>query len=832
MMERLANFLFRYGKIVLALWVVVTLIFVPLAVGSFQHYGNSFNSQDSETEEGEQIIEKYFEKPDWDLYEMPLLVINYESGEAYEQINSPYGVLTEFVRSYFTDPDVSNPDFVEEWALKLDSSKSFNTIIEVTDDTQHGIYVIEFVYGTLMTDSEIDDDVPNLRHAISQMIDAFVFQAHGTKALFGTYLTGTNVIYHDSDVAIQNTSVISIIVIVIFVVILAGLFLGSVMSTIIMASTTVISLIVSMGFTFMINYFHSLPLVFVGSMVVVVIAITFTQSVYIITTYRNELLSSKNDKPGSLSATVCKCGTTIFEIGLCLFVCCLLMTLIGNYYIASLGICLMVGLVVSVLVSLLVTPSLIGLTKNELFWTNNSNDKIKWKPMRFIYKKAGKAFSKIYHFMEHISLRTSKIIAVSVVALTLVSAVYVATSSPFNDESTDLTASFTVGESDEGLEILEKYSCGGLINPYDVAIEYKNPVGTVVRNSVLIADYYELHWNMEMDFDELYALRDKIKSSDPDNISFVCSPESWDYLVDYAKTVGGKSDYGEIIDYILYDYLPDENPVVASALEQYIDYIRSVLSDEIIVDSGAPIIDYVMNVGYGTAGYHMVSSGDLIVTHVAFLVGTKLSSTAMRTMTTTDNLDRAVSDFVSKSSDMKDYWIIGSACTYGNIARNVFQIYFPILISMFAAAILILAFIYRSVSTALITVLVTLVSLILSLAIMRFVLYFSEMESMSLFVLLIAPVFSLSFGLWFGHISISTFSEKGPVRKARKNLTPLILITVATTVVACIPFMCSGVAIVAQTGAVFALIATIDVFVIRILLSPALWKLNKTYLRK
>ena len=211
--DKLAEGIIRHHKAILALWVVILVCAVPLALkaGSVMYYDTSdMAGEDSESVKGLQIINDYFPQSSTEATSMPLLVMYYEDDTGLTDAGSFVGYLN-MRASEFVDGS-GNPKLTG--IIPMDPQSK---------DDGTGILMAGIVYAP--SDLDISADTPHLRDFIGGCLKDYV-ENNGDVG-FEQYVTGSQAIGYDAEVgSVQDLQRIDPFTILLILV-LVGLFFRS-----------------------------------------------------------------------------------------------------------------------------------------------------------------------------------------------------------------------------------------------------------------------------------------------------------------------------------------------------------------------------------------------------------------------------------------------------------------------------------------------------------------------------------------------------------------------------------------------------------------------------
>lgn len=812
MLGRFADFVSRYAKVILAVWVVLMLVLFPAAYKCFDNMQVSTLGYSDESAEGEEILEKYF--PGTAISNNPVLVVSYDSPNGRAQLLEQGDFQTKLI-DWFSDIRHI------EWLKKLDSERPV-FIMKSETGASKGILVFGFTYDSNRSFDFVVDDTANLRDAIDSVVSEYLDDLGVKTKYFSTSITGNPAIYYDSGKDIGNTSKFVVIVVLLIALLLMGLFFGSVMTSIITTVSIAFSGVLSMALIYLFSKMFIIPSLIWLVVMSLTIALSFVHCVILISVYRKHILSGA-DKDDAIRHTVMNAGRIFIVSGLCIFVCGLIFALYDSSIIRALGISLALSVVATVATSLVIPAVLICVTKNEMFWMNSTDGTFKSKLIEKYYPSVTNAFDKVSSVSDRMSSRRCIAIISVISIIAVASAGYVVV---FSNESSsyDITSSIITGESDRGLSELEEYGYGGIFQPYSIVLESKNDFGTISESIPFVSDP-AINWSAFMTplIKELDGLVDSIYLSDAENIMSVVSVEVWKNLVQEAKDAG-KTESAEIINYIG-QTLKEKDQMAYNAFQYELDRLRTVYlkSDNDIVNDCGPQMDYAMNMWLGDIGYYEDSEGVLHIKYVCVDVFTKGVCTTQRSIQTTDAIKDVVSSFMKDTKFFSNNWLSGVGVSFSNTDKEISNGYaFLVIIAIILSFVIIWA-VEKDLAVPIAITVSSIIGVTISSAIIDICLPLMSSGSSKL-TLLLMPLFCLMFCVLFGYLQIAMMRECGSISEMKKSFNPAIIVSAVVIALSSLLFFFSALEFVAQIGFSIAVIMLVDSLLIRMLFSPAVWE--------
>ncbi len=813
------------GKIILAVWVVAALILVPPAAKMLEPMGGNIESladSDSESAKASEVISAYFDDPYVDEFRIPLLVVEYHVRDGYRQLigDEEAGIpaYSDYIQSRFAKS--------EEWSKKLDLVRGGVAVLAEDMGLSSGAMVLGILYNENYSGDDMMDDTQALRDAVASFTSDYMHELYEPEAFFSAYLTGNPALSDDTNYEFSDMALYAFIIALVLTLILTGLFFGSGVSTLIMFASMVPPVIATTAALFGVA---SMTSVFVVSAILVLIAtmvLCFVNCLYVISVYRREL-AKLGDMDRAMESTVEWTFAPIASTSVCLFFCAVTLSFVGSGEFEAIGACLAFATMISLVSSLTIPASLIRLTRNELFWTADAGSRRMPKGIDRAYTRIGSAFGR---FIAGVSRATSHhgmaVIAVAA-CLGVCCAGYLADQENYDDKLPyDMADSIATGDSRLGLEVLESYGLGGILDPYSVVLGYGHPLGTLSGDGSLAM----LEWSDEASVAEASALAEALAASDPENIASVITVVTWQDLLSRAGYSAG-DDPEEALSKVR-AIVEEIYPTLAGEYDRTVAGLVAAGSTyQEILDSGGPYMDYALNMALGTVGYEMLSDKSEAVTHLMIRVATRESAVSGRSLETSEKISSAVSDF-KEGSAADEILIAGAGMIYREFmdsADSGFIKSVPPVLLMFLIVMSIASSVGTAARGAVTTVLSGLVSLCLASILMEMI---WGSVSMAVQVFMITVCFLM--GSWFNAVQENRIAhcrkEGMGWREASStmllSLQP-VLVMAALVLSGCFAVFCfSDIRMLSQLGLAVVLCILVDAFFVRTFVSPAIWSLK------
>ncbi len=822
MFSELADSISARGKVILAIWIVAVLILFPPAVKSFEEMGYGIDDMAdprSGSAEADRVLSTYFDDPAVDPERTPYIVISYDSATGYRQLQG--------------DSDVDLPSYVQylrssllkdtDWITKLDVTSGALNVVRTYGTEDSGAMLLSISYASSYSASDVMEDTGNLRDKVAEVTDSYLYELYEREAGFSVYVTGDAAVTYDMSVTSASAFIATAILAILVTLILTGLFFGSATSSFVVLSSISLSTIVTMAAVF--GYCSLFGVFFVPGFLtfISVMAMSFCHSVYVVASYRRWIMSGM-DRDKALTEAVKHTSGPIATTSMCILVCMLVLALVEDGAVGTFGLCMSTGAVVTMLVSLTVPASLIHVTRNELFWSAESDGRVRFRFMRRFYGDVDGFFRRASAaVVRFTSTRGTVVLAIAVLATA--GGVYYLSENGSNDETPyDMSDSLATGESKTGLDVLKGYSDGGMLHPFTVVVGYDDPVAKITMDS----SGNRLEWTSADAVSNLNRLSDSLRSSDPDNVVRITGVFVWNDLVAEAQA-GGLTDYREIIQYIG-DAVGSIDGSLTPLFEESIAKLRlKGNTSEKIVTTCGPYMDYSVNIALGTIGYEMLASKEVVVSHLAMKVYTAESPVCVRSVQTIDSMESVLDSF-RHSDGIEGAWLGGAGVVYDETMDDMESGFIHAAVVVLVTLLVVLSLVTISVSVPFRAVVTTAMGAVFSLCVTD-ILMREIWGSLSLTVQVVMLAVCITLGIWFNMVQ-----EQHIIWCRRHGMTwtqassdlmvglqPVIGMTSIILAVCFGSYCFSGIQMLSQLGFALALCVLIDAFAVRTLVSPAMW---------
>ena len=715
--DKLAEGIIRHHKAILALWVVILVCAVPLALkaGSVMYYDTSdMAGEDSESVKGLQIINDYFPQSSTEATSMPLLVMYYEDDTGLTDAGSFVGYLN-MRASEFVDGS-GNPKLTG--IIPMDPQSK---------DDGTGILMAGIVYAP--SDIDISADTPNLRDFIGGCLKDYI-ENNGDVG-FEQYVTGSQAIGYDAEVgSAQDLQRIDPFT-VLLILILVGLFFRSFITsatppiTIGVAFAVVLALIYGIGQV--LNVFFITEMMLLVSMM----GAGCDYCIFIIARYREELRSGK-DHHAALHEAIKWAGESISISGASVIIGFGAMFICSFSMVSTMGICLALGIIVALLAALTLIPSILAVVGDKIFWPSTM-ERMERKGLdgRGWHARCGRIGHAYFERSSRFSLKHAKAILI-VTVLVSVPAAYVAMTS---ETSYDMISSMENGDSGKGMELIGEYADQGMVMPDYAVMKLNESIANITVTGYNTGyGMYEgtLEWTDEWSkedgiADKIHKLCDSIIEEDggaDGNISYAYGPFMWSRAVADAMASGttdpktilamaAGSAHGTTAQYVGY--------AVRAMVQAYMG--GGATEEEAmwgVIKNGAPSIDFIANCNGTIIGGEYAEGGKMVVdptvtkgaNYICLTVATHEAAMSTRSMESIDSMTSALNAFEKENPELvEDVWITGGAAVMYEVSKIIGDEFIKIEILVVVLIILMLFLVmksytipFRSVATILMSI--------------------------------------------------------------------------------------------------------------------------------
>lgn len=452
MFAKLANFIEKYSKVIIALWIVALVCSVPFILKSdevLEYDLTQMSGLDSESTDGQKLIDTEFSNS-VDLSE--ILVIKYNSADELKQAKALFAEFSNLLHAKYGD-DVKAAYYGEYGKVNPAESGISMIAIEAADNIS------------------ISKETGNIRDVVSEA-NANVAKTFNSSTLT-TYVTGNSAINYDTEIS-SNKDIAKIDPLSIALIfILLGLFFCALVTAVMPPA------VVGMAFGVALTGLYGIGCI-MGVFYITKVLILVTMlgagcdySLFIISRYRDELKHGA-DHSTALKTSVQWAGESVFTSGLSVIIGFGALSICSFSMVRSLGIVLALGIVIALVAALTFTPALINLIGEKVFWPANIDkyNKIDRGESTGVYATICKLSKKYFAWVAHVTRKYAAVIVVVGIVL-MAPMVYIFATS---DDSADMISIMPDSESIDGLNTIMGEADGGMIMPTYIVLELNDSI--------------------------------------------------------------------------------------------------------------------------------------------------------------------------------------------------------------------------------------------------------------------------------------------------------------------------------------------------------------------
>ncbi|MFA6803595.1 MAG: MMPL family transporter [Candidatus Methanomethylophilaceae archaeon] len=632
--DKLANFITKHPKSIIAIWIVALLVALPFAMqsGNVLDYDmTTMSGSESESTIGLEIMDENFNSG---VSTNTIMVIPYGSSDDLTlvagMVNATNGLQEHLDEHYGTNAVIASD--MGAYNKNGDSSVS-------------GIYLI----GITFNDSDLNtvDETANIRTIVDQTTAALGIEDH-------VYVTGSSAITYDTKTSatddISKIDPFSILLIII----LLGLFFWAIVTAGVPPATVGMAYGLVLALLFFIG--GVLDIFYITSIIVLVsmLGAGCDYSIFIISRYREERLKGL-DKESALKEAIRWAGVSVATSGLAVIIGFGVMSFCSFSLVQTMGMILALGIVMALLAALTFIPALLELIGDRVFWPSNIDAYREGsKTRKGIYGKFVSISRRYFGWVGRFSVKHA--IAIVAVALLVTAPLgYVALTT---ESSYDMISIMPDSDAKEGVNLIVDDADGGMLMPTYAVFELTAPIATLDHSN------HTLLWTTEgyRYLDDLDTMSSELSGSD-ENINYILGPTPW------------ASVYSMVYQSILAAGVPAEsitpqmvNTNAVTALPELIQPTVSSILDEVGWDNDytvtSPYIDYALNYGGGT-----VSSDGNMAKLTIMLSDEPMSDASMDSISGIRSMIEGYDD--EYSSMITESWVTGTAVVVLDVSDTV-----------------------------------------------------------------------------------------------------------------------------------------------------------------
>ncbi|MDR1954650.1 MAG: MMPL family transporter, partial [Candidatus Methanoplasma sp.] len=476
--KKLADIVFRRSKLIIAVWVLILICAVPLALkaGSVLDYDTTnMAGPDTESIEGAKVVAGYFHQSDVNMESAVLLVAAFDTFDGKMNALGMYSLISGKIPDY--KDEYNEPKIIQFLRYGLFTAQ---------DNDNEGVFIYAAIYSERMNDEKlVGDDTPEFRDFIGRIL------TENNMSDVTTYVTGSPAIAYDTEnVASQDISKIDIFSIL-MILILVGLFFRSFVTSAMPPMTIGAAFGVVLCLMFLVGSVLNIFYITEMFLLVSMLGAGCDYCIFILARYREERVQGA-DHEHALKNAVTWAGESITISGLAVMIGFGAMSICSFSMISSMGVMLATGIVVALLAALTLISSILALVGERLFWpTKMASLREGGKAEKGWYGKASRLGHRYFMRSVRTSIKYAKVIIAAAVLFTIPMAYIMMTSG----SSYDMVGAMSTGEGMEGLNKVGEYTSGGMIMPNYALFELNDSIGSVVEFNYGGVVFGMLYWD-------------------------------------------------------------------------------------------------------------------------------------------------------------------------------------------------------------------------------------------------------------------------------------------------------------------------------------------------
>ena len=643
MFETYSKHVLKHPKAIIAVWLVALLVALPFAAqaGDVLNYDmTSMGGFDSESSEGQGIVDEYFEGG---LSTDTVLVIPYASEAELSEVEKGLidsGVLSDALQKRYGD------------RVGMTVLGSYGD-----SDTGSGVMMVAFLFTDGLSAM---DEVGNLRSVVS---DAKSAAGLGDAK---SYVTGSVPIAYDTLQGANDDMAMIDPISIVLIFVLLGLFFCTLVTAAVPPLVVGTAYGIILALTFALG---SLFDIFYITRVIVLVSMLGAgcdYSVFIISRYREERRSGK-EKDEALTEAIKWAGESVFTSGLAVIIGFAVMSLCSYELVSTMAVVLALGIVLAMMAALTLIPAVLAIVGDRVFWPRDMGFYRRMETSGSgLYGRLTDLGRRYFSWAGGFSVKHAKAI-VAVAILVTVPMAYVAVTS---EDSFDMISVMPDSEAKDGVDAITSSTDGGMLMPTYALIEMRSPIADVTS---LGGGLGTLQWTSDATsrLGDLSSIQSGLAAND-DNVSYVLGPVSWSAL--YSAAYGSLSSMlpegavtPEMVNRAVVSQLPD---VVGRALDGFFgSYGWGLTPDTMLPLSEAvsvpvsSLLDYSVNIGAG-----LVSTDGRYV-QMMIIVGDEPMS--QRSMDSVALARDALRGYSEEMGWMADTWVVGTPAILYDISDVV-----------------------------------------------------------------------------------------------------------------------------------------------------------------
>lgn len=607
MFEKLANFILKHSKAIVAFWVVFLVCAIPFAVQSnsvLQYDVTTMQGANSEAVEGLTLIDENFSTG---LGLSSVIVVSYDSAEelTQAQVLAGAGTTAGALQKYFDEK-------YGDGIFTLTSLGRYNKSGDIADS---GILLISIAC------SDKDMDVTHQTDDIRDLI----YQAKSDLGYtdLTTYVTGAGPLAYDTEEkSVSDVEKIDPFSVALVFIILA-IFFWAIVTAAVPPMAVGMAYGVVMALLYAIGSF--LDVYYITSIIVLVsmLGAGSDYAIFIITRYREERKNGKSDNE-ALTTAVQWAGESVLTSGLTVIIGFAALSLCSFSMIQTMGMVLALGIIVALFASLTFIPALIHLLDGKIFWPSTiafyqkeSQASHEHSGVHGIHGHLFNGSRRYFTWVSKVTRNHAKAIVIVTLLITVPSVYAFATT----DDSYDMISIMPDSESVDGLNTIMSQTDGGTIMPTYVVLHLNSSIATkgsvtVPTSATTTMTLGTLTWSSSAaeyltDINE--KIDPQIESEHSGIIGSISGPMSWAAIYAQVSAKIGTTD-PSTVNYCIVNGITDPSTgvttnVLPDAMQPYFAQIFGTIgydkapTDKLSAYTGDTtvmnITDYILNFGLG-----------------------------------------------------------------------------------------------------------------------------------------------------------------------------------------------------------------------------------------
>jgi len=587
MFEKLANFILKHSKAIVAFWIVFLVCAIPFAAQSssvLQYDVTTMQGANSEAVEGLTLIDENFSTG---LGLSSVIVVSYDSADELTEAQALAGAGTT--------PGELQKYFDEKYGDGIFTLTSLGRYNKSGDIADSGILLISIACSD--ENMDVTHQTDDIRDLISQAKSDLGYTD------LTTYVTGAAPLAYDTEEkSVSDVEKIDPFSVALVFIILA-IFFWAIVTAAVPPMAVGMAYGVVMALLYAIGSF--LDVYYITSIIVLVsmLGAGSDYAIFIITRYREERKNGKSENE-ALTTAVQWAGESVLTSGLTVIIGFAALSLCSFSMIQTMGMVLALGIVVALFASLTFIPALIHLLDGKIFWPSTiafyqkeSQASHEHSGVHGIHGHLFNGSRRYFTWVSKVTRKHAKAIVIVTLLITVPAAYAFATT----EDSYDMISIMPDSESVDGLNTIMSQTDGGTIMPTYVVLHLNSSIATIDSSK------HTLVWSAEADVESTTGYLGQITSIDlqieaehSGIIGSISGPTPWAWIYretqDSLIAAGISNPTVAQINQAAYEQMPD-------AIQPYIYEVFTSSSNpfgwSLPVSYASPTIDYIVNYGTG-----------------------------------------------------------------------------------------------------------------------------------------------------------------------------------------------------------------------------------------